>query len=582
MKKSLLITFVVFLIISSSAAYSADINSPLLAKANSIGTVRVIVKLKVADYQPENKLSSVQTVTNQHNAIAQTQQQLVNNLTNYSLAGVKKFTTIPYIAMQVNAAGLKALLDNPAVVRIEEDVADFPTLNESIPLIQADQVHAKGFDGTGWTVAILDSGVRKTHEFLDSGKVVSEACYSTTDSNYGSTSVCPGGVSASTATDSGVNCSTTIDDVCSHGTHVAGIATGKDGSAVNSGVAPGANVIAIQVFSRFDNPAICRSSDPCILSYTSDQLLALERVYELRSTYNIAAINMSLGGGLYSTYCDTDSRKDIIDNLRTAGIATVIASGNNSWDGYTGAPGCISSAVTVGATLDTEDSLSSYSNNSSMVDLLAPGSDITSSTATSDASYATWNGTSMATPHVAGAFAVMKSVNSSWSVDDIEELLKKSGVPVSRAGITKPRIDLLTAAGLADDDRYEENDTLATAYDLSSNRGQWLYSVGKYGIQKDDDWYRIYVKPGRSRIHVDLRYAPAGGNIDLCLYNASGTVLQCSENTGDSESIEYTATDHTGGTYYLKVYSNTNAGNAYNLHWMTPYAKVGVLNVLLQ
>ena len=187
----------------------------------------------------------------------------------------------------------------------------------------------------------------------------------------------------------------------------------------------------------------------------------------------------------------------------------------------------------------------------------------------------------MAAPHVAGAFAVMKSVNSSWSVDDIEDLLKKTGVPVSRAGVTKPRIDLLTAAGLADDDSYEENDTLATAYDLSDSRGKWLYSVNGYGIQKDDDWYRIAVKSGRSRVLAELSYGHAGGNIDLCLYDASGAELQCSATTGDSEKIDYAAGNHVGGTYYLKVYSSNATGNAYNLRWIAPQALPAAINILL-
>jgi len=125
---------------------------------------------------------------------------------------------------------------------------------------------------------------------------------------------------------------------CDHGTHVAGIAAGK--SASFSGVAKDANLIAMQVFSR---------TGTSIGAYSSDVVKALERVYVLRGTYNIAAVNMSLGGGLFAANCDgTESlRKAAIDNLRSVGIATVIASGNDGSTISMGALACISSAISV-------------------------------------------------------------------------------------------------------------------------------------------------------------------------------------------------------------------------------------------
>ncbi len=80
-----------------------------------------------------------------------------------------------------------------------------PTLAESTAVIGANAAWAAGYDGSGWAVAVLDTGVDKNHNFL-SGKVISEACYSTTFAYYSSTSLCPGGVASSTATDSGLNC----------------------------------------------------------------------------------------------------------------------------------------------------------------------------------------------------------------------------------------------------------------------------------------------------------------------------------------------------------------------------------------
>ena len=103
--------------------------------------------------------------------------------------------------------------------------------------------------------------------------------------------------------------------------------------------------------------------DPCTKSFTSDQIKGLERVLALSATLKIASVNMSLGGGKSTTDCDTDARKAVIDNLRAAGIATVIASGNDGFSDGVSFPACISSAVTVGSTTKA-DAVSGFSNSS--------------------------------------------------------------------------------------------------------------------------------------------------------------------------------------------------------------------------
>jgi len=163
-------------------------------------------------------------------------------------------------------------------------------------------------------------------------------------------------------------------NICSHGTHVAGIAAGSHTNATVAydGVAPGADIIAIQVFSYFEDYGD-------VLSWNSDQLLALERVYEMSFSYNIAAVNMSLGGAdRYTDHCDSDPRKAAIDNLRSVGIATIVAAGNEGYTDGVSAPACVSSAVAVGGTRD-DDALWGCSNSSEMVHLLAPGVGVNSS-----------------------------------------------------------------------------------------------------------------------------------------------------------------------------------------------------------
>lgn len=413
----------------------------LIAKARSEGSVRVIVGLKVDRYQPEGKLPNTSAITAQRDAIASAQDALSQRLPASVASSMKRFNFIPFAAMSIDEATLEQLKTSPEITSIEEDVSLPPLLAESVPLIGAPAAWNAGFSGAGQTVAILDTGVDKTHPFL-SGKVVSEACYSSNSTI--SSSVCPGGVSSSTSSGSGINCTTLIDG-CRHGTHVAGIAAGKGTSF--SGVARDAKIIAIQIFSRFDSFDSCKGETPCVRTFTSDQIAGLERVFALRNTFNIASVNMSIGGGRFVSNCDSSnaSIKTAIDNLRSAGIATVIASGNDSYKDAISAPACVSSAISVGATGDgsgfftAQDEVADFSNSASFLSLLAPGTLINSSVP--GGGFANFQGTSMATPHVAGAWAVLKSKKPTATVDEILNALRNTGLPITDVnGITKPRI----------------------------------------------------------------------------------------------------------------------------------------------
>ncbi|MGH7926683.1 MAG: S8 family peptidase, partial [Candidatus Binatia bacterium] len=203
------------------------------------------------------------------------------------------------------------------------------------------------------------------------------------------------------------------------------------------------------------------NSSPCIGAWDSDVMAGLDRVYALRSTHNFASVNMSLAGPfVFTSHCDGDVRKPVIDDLRSAGIATVIASGNDSSVDAISSPACISSAISVGSTGDGSggaalDVVSAFSNSASILSLLAPGSRINSSI-TPGSGFGNLDGTSMATPHVAGAFALLKEAGTSLTVSQMLNSLQSTGLPVldNRNGITKPRIrilDALFALPLGDD-----------------------------------------------------------------------------------------------------------------------------------
>ncbi len=410
----------------------------LIEKAQSAGSLRVIVKLDV-DFQPEGHIISPFAANSQRTRISQAQDRVLKRLDAFQSRPARRFKHIPYFAIQVNADALADLLANPQVVDIVEDVPVPPVLIDSVPLIGADAVWDGGYTGAGQTIAILDTGVDGSHPFLQD-KVVREACFSTTYGFLGASTVCPNGLDQQIGAGAAVPCGV---DGCYHGTHVAGIAAGSGDTF--SGVAPDATLIAVQVFSRFDG-SICGPSpgdSPCVLSFTSDQMAALDWVYDQRVSFSIASVNMSLGGDRFTAACDSDSRKPAIDNLVSVGIATTIASGNEYYVDALGAPACISSAISVGAT-SKSDSVASFSNVSSLLDVFAPGVSIYSSMP--GAGYAYLSGTSMAAPHVAGAWALLKSADPGASVAQVLDSLTSTGplIADNRTGgtVTKPRIQL--------------------------------------------------------------------------------------------------------------------------------------------
>jgi len=353
----------------------------------------------------------------------------------------------PQFAMNVSADELEKIAADPSVVKIYEDEAVPPLLDQSVPLIGMTNAYAQGATGNGYRVAVLDTGARRAHEFLNT-RVTNEACFNTTNAGQGSTSRCPGGASSSTATGSGEDCNSTPVYGCGHGTHVSGTAAGfnsnRQAGEPAHGVARDGRILAINVFSRFAQSA-CGSLpagyNGCVLAYTSDQVAALNYVYSVRATLNIASVNMSLGGGQYFSACDSSaSQTSIINTLRASNVAVVIAAGNDGFDSSVGSPGCISGAITV-ASSTKSDIRSSFSNWGSLIDVVAPGSSINASyTNNGNIGYSSLNGTSMATPHVAGVWAALRSRVPTATVSQIENALKSTGLNISSAGYTKPRV----------------------------------------------------------------------------------------------------------------------------------------------
>jgi hypothetical protein len=527
------------------------------------GAIRVIVGLRT-NFTPEGALSTA-AENSQRDTIARKSDEVVKALRGTEFDVVHRYESVAYIALKLAPDALKRLQASGLAASIEEDEAVPMALSASGPLVEATESAAVGRAGLNQHIAVLDTGVQKAHLFLrqadGTAKVVSEACYS---ANAG----CPGSVTSSTAAGSGEPCTWVK---CDHGTHVAGIAAGR--GTASSGVARDAKLVSIRIFSNVPGCGTC--------TYTSDQIKGLERVNALSGSLAIASVNMSIGGGMSQTNCDADSRKPIIDTLRSKGIATVIASGNAFFNDAVEFPSCISTAITVGSTT-TADAMSPFSNSSPLVELLAPGSAIVSSlpdsTVPRDAQ-GSKDGTSMATPHVAGAWAVLKAVTPGASVPTVLSALQSTGKPITDAdnGVTKPRIRVLTAGTrLADTGLRVVSASAVAGQDMASG-GVGLRNVSS-GVIKISG-----IPANATLLSTKLIWTTIGGPDPTILFNGvpvGGTLAGASKDTcwninqlGANRTYYRALTPKGNGAYTISGVGGPGGAAAQGASLVTTYRK---------
>jgi subtilisin family serine protease len=336
-----------------------------------------------------------------------------------------RFQAVPALAgMVLSEAGLDALAAHPGVTRIDLDLGGGGHLNESVPLIGANQWHAQGVTGAGVVVAVLDTGITAGHPDL-AGALIHEACFLDFDGLINGVGQCPNGSDRQFGAGAAV-------DGAGHGTHVSGIVT-SDGVVASVGVAPGASIVAVKVLNN--------SSFAGSFQFFSEITAALD--YILNNRPDVQVINMSLG--TFATFagdCDASlpSAAAVINLLRANGVIVFASSGNSGSGTTMTAPACLSGVVSVGAT-DGGDNVAAFSNSNASTDLMAPGVGIISDAIGGGTVSAT--GTSMASPHAAGCAALLIAAGEATAPAAIEAWLAASPVTVTdtKNSLAFPRLD---------------------------------------------------------------------------------------------------------------------------------------------
>jgi len=338
------------------------------------------------------------------------------------LATRYSYGLIPAIATTLPMDRIDILTEDPEVEMIYPDLPVHTMLDQSVPIIRAPQVWALGDTGKGITVAIVDTGVDGNHPDLV-GRLVATQDFS--GEGY--------------------------KDNHGHGTHVAGI-IGGSGAASNGkykGVAPDVTLMAAKVLKGNGSGLM------------SDVMAGVEWAVQQKAH----VINLSLGGPPMP--CDgTDALSLVCDAAVRAGAVVCVAAGNSGPGEKTvGAPGCAREVITVGASVsgptdyDTITSFSSRgptSDGRTKPDICFPGQDIISARASEtamghiiDDHYTQASGTSMATPHCAGAAALLLAANPGLTPTQVKARLLRG----ARQMTIRPNTPLggnLQGAGRAD------------------------------------------------------------------------------------------------------------------------------------
>ena len=517
-------------------------------------TFRVIVTMR-QPVAPEGELSA---------AVDASLDTLDATLAGTGSRVVDELESVPAALVEVDAAALAQLRADPAVESVTPNFELSLHLDSSTRVIGSDQLNRAGVRGRRYEIAIIDSGVDRSHNALV-GKVVSEACFSERRG-------CRGGRRQHIGRGAAAPCTFGID--CEHGTHVAATAAGRAFPGGHEGVAPDARIVAVRVGHR-DNASGSLALTLWDLDSSLQRVLALRR-----SGRPIVAVNMSIGfGGLTPQQCATTPflTQRLAARLTAAGVAVIASAGNDGVTGNISFPACLPSVYAVSASTDG-NRRASFSNLSRQTDWYAPGVNVVAPIPGGPNTQAPKNGTSMAAPHVAGAFALLRQCVGNGSPAAVARDLSATGRRIRAGGIVRPRINVLAAAS-----RNVRNDHFARArrirfQDGGVNIASWNVCATRQGGEpgpgtpQDTVWFSW--RPARSgRATISTNPAPGkptNFNTELTVFTGGRLsqlrLLRYDNNGGRGKRSKITMRVRRSQVYRIRVDGVGAQSGRFNLH----------------
>jgi subtilisin family serine protease len=324
----------------------------------------------------------------------------------------RRYHTLNALAVEVSEERLQKIRSDPDVLQVYYDKPIYASLDVSASVVNATTTwkliyNNSNITGSGQTVCVLDTGVDYTHNNFGD-------CSSATFLNGSCEKVIAG-------YDFVNNDQDPMDDY-GHGTHCAGIIASNH--STYRGIAPDSKIVAIKVLNSAGDGS------------TSDLISGIEWCTNNASKYNITVMSMSLGTDeTYINYCDGEepTLTQAINNAIAANISVIAATGNDNDAVGIDLPACIKNVTSIGATTKA-DAMASYTNRNNVTDLFAPGTSIVSLYPTDTTTSS--SGTSMSTPHVAAAFALLRQYkelesNIDLTPTQIESTLNSTGKEVN-------------------------------------------------------------------------------------------------------------------------------------------------------